>query len=411
MYRNGNGTFYELGDTDSKLANAIAGEVYPGYELKPVHNEIYQVRGRKIVIKVMDKYTIRHLRQMGHRENPLREISLLQMVGNDTPHVCGLIDAVEDDTHVYSIMQHYGTELFDWAGKLSERKILHCFRQIVTGVLALKSYSLCHRDISLENILVSESGHCTIIDFGLAIIIPQVQQKTTQSVLSTFRRNNNKLQEESDGAQDLAMRPRGDSGGMTDNDDDDDDDDEEEDNHSENSSLEEGEECQYEMDDEEEEQQQVAPPPVREGGEGEEGGGHHVKESDSSAGGRASDSYESVLLLPQGNCGKENYVAPEILANATPFDGLVVDQWALGVLLFMLFTGRPPFIRATPGDQYFRAMQHHPLGEILASWGVAEKISPLATDLLQRLLRGTDPSQRMSCEEILSHPWMTTAAA
>lgn len=40
-------------------------------------------------------------------------------------------------------------------------------------------------------------------------------------------------------------------------------------------------------------------------------------------------------LLPQGTCGKNFYMSPEVLADSTGFDGFAVDVWACGVLLFM----------------------------------------------------------------------------
>jgi serine/threonine protein kinase len=368
LYRNGSGSFYELGDSESKLADAICGEVYPGFELTHVPHEIFKVRGRKIVIKAMDKLKIQHLRRVGHRENPLREISIMQMMGNDTPHVSGLVDAVEDNTRVYSIMQHFGTELFDLAGKLSEKKIRYLFRQIVKGVQAMQGHSVCHRDISLENILISPSGKCTIIDFGLALIVPQMKQKTITSVLSS-------LEPQRD-------HRRGDSpSGLTD----------------EEESLESSSIGAYEEEEFEDEDMDMGIDMDMD-----------MEDEDTSehSAWRDSDAYVPVMLLPQGNCGKENYVAPEILVNRDPFDALVVDNWALGVLLFMLFTGRPPFIRATRQDQYFQSVQQNRLRDILKQWRVEDSISPQATDLLERMLQAENPKSRMTCRDILAHPWM-----
>lgn len=41
------------------------------------------------------------------------------------------------------------------------------------------------------------------------------------------------------------------------------------------------------------------------------------------------------LILPQGPCGKANYMAPEILLSERGFDGFKVDVWACGIILFM----------------------------------------------------------------------------
>lgn len=40
-------------------------------------------------------------------------------------------------------------------------------------------------------------------------------------------------------------------------------------------------------------------------------------------------------LLPQGPCGKQHYISPEVLTSSAGFDGFAVDVWACGVMLFM----------------------------------------------------------------------------
>lgn len=41
------------------------------------------------------------------------------------------------------------------------------------------------------------------------------------------------------------------------------------------------------------------------------------------------------LMLPQGPCGKANYMTPEILLSERAFDGFKIDIWACGIILFM----------------------------------------------------------------------------
>lgn len=43
------------------------------------------------------------------------------------------------------------------------------------------------------------------------------------------------------------------------------------------------------------------------------------------------------VLPPQGRCGKQYYMSPEVLApsDSTGFDGFAVDVWACGIVLFM----------------------------------------------------------------------------
>ncbi|CAO2607323.1 Sperm motility kinase Z [Lemmus lemmus] len=45
------------------------------------------------------------------------------------------------------------------------------------------------------------------------------------------------------------------------------------------------------------------------------------------------------------------YLAPEILAG-TPYDGMAGDMWSLGVVLYVLVTGRLPYVESTPEAMY-----------------------------------------------------------
>ena len=54
---------------------------------------------------------------------------------------------------------------------LEEQEIKSIFKQIVEGVRFCHSLNIAHRDIKLENILVSD-GLVKIIDFGLSTCLP-----------------------------------------------------------------------------------------------------------------------------------------------------------------------------------------------------------------------------------------------
>ncbi|KAL1764088.1 sperm motility kinase W, partial [Sigmodon hispidus] len=53
-------------------------------------------------------------------------------------------------------------------------------------------------------------------------------------------------------------------------------------------------------------------------------------------------------------CGSLLYEAPEILARK-PYDGLAVDMWSLGVVLYVLVTGEFPYVETTvDGNQMIK---------------------------------------------------------
>ena len=51
-------------------------------------------------------------------------------------------------------------------------------------------------------------------------------------------------------------------------------------------------------------------------------------------------------------CGTKGYMAPEILGKS-PYKGPVADIWSMGVVLFIMLTGFPPFQIAKKGDWWF----------------------------------------------------------
>ena len=108
-------------------------------------------------------------------------------------------------------------------------------------------------------------------------------------------------------------------------------------------------------------------------------------------------------IPPQGICGKKNYIAPEVIENAHHFDATKVDIWALGVILFIMLTGVPPIESATHLDQRYRMVCAGLLGSMLEQWHMA--VSPLAVDLISRILR-PNPDDRLTLDQILTHPWM-----
>jgi len=54
--------------------------------------------------------------------------------------------------------------------KFDEEEVKHIFKNVVNGILFLHGLSLAHRDIKMENIVVSEDLKTVkFIDFGLCI--------------------------------------------------------------------------------------------------------------------------------------------------------------------------------------------------------------------------------------------------
>jgi serine/threonine protein kinase len=88
-----------------------------------------------------------------------------------TKGVVQFVDALEDDDHFYLITKlEGGGDLFDFLSDsdcaVGEKWVLDTFFSICTAVAQLHDQDICHLDISLENILFSDSGELKLADFG-----------------------------------------------------------------------------------------------------------------------------------------------------------------------------------------------------------------------------------------------------
>jgi len=109
------------------------------------------------------------------------------------------------------------------------------------------------------------------------------------------------------------------------------------------------------------------------------------------------------LIITQGQGGKLNYAAPEIVEKKQTVDAYAVDLWAAGVVLFIMLVGLAPFKWANSSDKRFAKISRGGLSELVAALDIP--LSPEAIDLLQGFFY-RDPRQRWNLAEIMQHPWV-----
>ncbi|CAH0521857.1 unnamed protein product [Peronospora belbahrii] len=103
-------------------------------------------------------------------------------------------------------------------------------------------------------------------------------------------------------------------------------------------------------------------------------------------------------------CGTPGYVAPEVV-QGEPY-GAQVDCWSLGVILFILLCGYPPF----PGVNHAKVLDKVVKAEYKFESPYWDEVSDEAKDLVSELLT-VDRTKRLDVSGILAHPWMDETRA
>mmetsp|Transcript_40731 Transcript_40731/g.47367 ORF Transcript_40731/g.47367 Transcript_40731/m.47367 type:complete len:326 (-) Transcript_40731:111-1088(-) len=105
--------------------------------------------------------------------------------------------------------------------------------------------------------------------------------------------------------------------------------------------------------------------------------------------------------MMQTQCGTPTYVAPEIIDNEGKGYDLSVDCWSLGIIMYIMLCGYPPFFNEDD-TVLFESIKSGKFEFPSPHW---DDISDSAKDLISKLLV-LDPSKRLTAEKILEHPWM-----
>lgn len=120
-----------------------------------------------------------------------------------------------------------------------------------------------------------------------------------------------------------------------------------------------------------------------------------AKEFTTNAGGQQTVLFENV------SPGKPGYQAPEIFSPAK-FAGRDVDMFAMGVCLFIMLTGTPPFSRAKRRDPCWRQIIRGKFATTVQKWGLTPLLPPPAFSLISQLLSPC-PADRPSAQAALQH--------
>lgn len=121
------------------------------------------------------KYAIKLLSKRKCRNTEIveREITILNIC--DHPNIVQCMDHFSDEKRYYIVMEYVDKgNLYDYVvkrGKLKEKLAKKFFTQIVSVIEYCHGNLIAHRDLKLENILLTANNTIKIVDFGLANFI------------------------------------------------------------------------------------------------------------------------------------------------------------------------------------------------------------------------------------------------
>jgi len=191
------------------LRKAIYGSVCLAHVLDPVNDENgydYEVNvTQKYAIKLMEWKCIKS--KLNIAEDPLKEIAAMNYVEQfhddnrntkKKSHVLSPVEVLSNRERLFVVLPYCRNgDLFDRleqhslnsknsdslvseaARGFQEVEAKYWMRQILHGMQSMKDAGVCHRDLSLENVLI-DGKNAYIMDLGMALRVPGSKDKSTR---------------------------------------------------------------------------------------------------------------------------------------------------------------------------------------------------------------------------------------
>lgn len=178
----------------NSLVKCIYGNIRKGVELRrrertaEINAEWELTYPRvNVAVKEMNWGKIRRFRQNREAEDPIKEVEAMQFISRlpETPEKSYILqqkDLLFDDRFLYLILPYCNQgDLFGLLEKyqlFNESQSRFLMRQMFLGLKYMQEIAgICHRDISLENVLVNEDENglkSIIMDFGMCLRVPHL---------------------------------------------------------------------------------------------------------------------------------------------------------------------------------------------------------------------------------------------
>ncbi|KAJ1964463.1 serine/threonine protein kinase [Dipsacomyces acuminosporus] len=135
-------------------------------------------------------FAVKEFRKRRQDETPrsyMKKVTSEFCIGSSIHHenVIETLDLIFEGERVYEIMEYCPHDLFTFVamGDMDLDETFCWFKQVCQGVHYLHKIGIAHRDLKLENCLLTERGIVKIIDFGCATVFKTPFQKEPSKVV------------------------------------------------------------------------------------------------------------------------------------------------------------------------------------------------------------------------------------
>ncbi|KAK7039387.1 Non-specific serine/threonine protein kinase [Favolaschia claudopus] len=172
--------------TPAKRTNRILGDytlskTLGAGSMGKVKLATHNITGEKLAVKILPRTTSTNPKDASKETRTLREAALSMLLHH--PYICGMREMIVHQHHYYMVFEYVnGGQMLDYIiahGRLRERVARKFARQIASALDYCHRNNVVHRDLKIENILISQTGNIKIIDFGLSNLYDPVGHLST----------------------------------------------------------------------------------------------------------------------------------------------------------------------------------------------------------------------------------------